>query len=35
LLTTKAREEGARHAHYRRGLSPELSGNCIFESGNW
>src|SRR6266404_9607129 len=34
-LTTKAREEGAEHAHYRRGLSPELSGNCVFGSGHW
>jgi hypothetical protein len=30
LLTTQAREEGAEHAHYRRGLSPELSANCFF-----
>src|SRR6266403_6414368 len=34
-LTTKAREEGAEHAHYRRGLSPELSANCVFGSGHW
>src|SRR5712692_8765837 len=29
-LTTKVREEGAEHDHYRSRLSPELSGNCLF-----
>ena len=33
--TTKAREEGAEHTHYRRGLSPELSANNFFRPGNW
>jgi len=34
-LRPKAREEGAEHDHYRRGLSPELSANLLYGSENW
>src|SRR5712664_4805509 len=33
--TTQAWEEGARHVDYRRRLSPELSADCFYGSGNW
>jgi hypothetical protein len=33
LLTTKAREEGARYADYRHRLSPELSADRFYGTG--